>query len=64
MKIIILMEDTCGNPLCEYEHGLSIYVETGKHKILMDAGASDKTLSNAEKLGVDLEGVDTAVFSQ
>ena len=46
MKIIILMEDTCGNPLCEYEHGLSIYVETGKHKILMDAGASDKTLSN------------------
>ena len=63
MKIIILMEDTCGNPLCEYEHGLSIYVETGKHKILMDAGASDKTLSNAEKLGVELEGVDTAVLS-
>ena len=63
MKIIILMEDTCGNPLCEYEHGLSIYVETGKHKILMDAGASGKTLSNAEKLGVELEGVDTAVLS-
>lgn len=63
MKITVLMEDTCGNPLCEYEHGLSIYIETGKHKILMDTGASGKTLSNARKLGVDLNKVDTVVLS-
>ena len=63
MRIVILMEDTCGNPLCEYEHGLSVYVETEKHKILVDTGASGKTLKNAEKLGIDLSGVDTVVLS-
>lgn len=63
MKLVILMEDTCGKPVCEYEHGLSVYIETGKHKILMDAGASDRTIFNAEKLGVDLSKVDTAVLS-
>ncbi len=63
MKIVILMEDTCGNPLCEYEHGLSIYIETKKHKILMDAGAGGRTLLNAKKLGVDLSEVDTVILS-
>lgn len=63
MKIVILMEDTCGNPRCEYEHGLSVYVETAGHKILVDTGASAKTLSNGKALGVDLSRVDTAVLS-
>ncbi len=63
MKVVILMEDTCGNPLCEYEHGLSVYVETAAHKILVDAGASAKTLANAEKLGVALSEVDTVILS-
>lgn len=63
MKLIVLMEDTCGSPQCEYEHGLSIYIETLKHKILMDTGASEKTIRNAQRLGVDLSQVDTAVLS-
>lgn len=33
MKFTVLMEDTCGNPCCEYEHGLCIYMETKKHKL-------------------------------
>jgi len=63
MRIVVLMEDTCGDPVCEYEHGLSVYVETGTHKILMDTGASDKTLTNALRLGIDLSQVDTVVLS-
>lgn len=63
MRIVILMEDTCGNPLCEYEHGLSVYIETKKHKILMDTGAGEKTLANAGKLKVDLAQVDTVILS-
>lgn len=63
MRIVVLMEDTCGNPQCEYEHGLSIYVETLRHKILVDTGASEKTLENAGKLGIDLSAVDTVVLS-
>lgn len=63
MKSIILMEDSYGNPQCEYEHGFSVYVETEKHKLLMDTGASEKTLHNAKKLGVDLLKVDTIILS-
>lgn len=63
MKTVILMEDTCGNPQCAYEHGLSVYMETEKHKLLLDTGASEKTLYNAQKLGIDLTKVDTVILS-
>lgn len=63
MKFTVLMEDTCGNPCCEYEHGLCIYIETKKHKILADTGASSKTLVNARQLGIQLQDVDTVILS-
>ena len=63
MYIAVLMEDTCGDPQCEYEHGLSIYIETEHHRIIMDTGASDKTWENARKLRVNLSEVDTVVLS-
>lgn len=63
MKIINLMEDTAGNNKCTPEHGLSFYIETAKHKILMDTGASETTLKNAEILGIDLTKVDTVILS-
>lgn len=63
VKIITLMENTCGENDCLFEHGLSLYIETDKHKLLMDTGASDAFIQNAEKLGVDLEAIDTVVLS-
>ena len=63
MKIAVLMENTCGARDCLSEHGLSVYVETEHHKILVDTGASDAFLKNAKKLGVSLEEVDTVVLS-
>lgn len=63
MRIITLVENTPGCTGCGCEHGLSIYIETSKHKILMDTGASDLFLKNAEKLGVDLTLVDMMVLS-
>lgn len=63
MKIAVLMEDTCGNPECKYEHGLSVYVETQKHKLLIDTGASETFLENASKLQIDLTQVDTVILS-
>ena len=63
MKIMILIEDTCGNPACAYEHGLSVYVETEKHKILVDTGATAAFLENARILGIDLGQVDTVILS-
>lgn len=63
MKIINLMENTEGKHHCFFEHGLSFYMETKHHKLLMDTGASDAFLRNAEILGVDLTKVDTLILS-
>ena len=63
MHIITLMENTDGGNGCAIEHGLSFYVETTKHKILLDTGASDRFIANAEKLGIDLAKVDTVILS-
>ena len=63
MNVQILMEDTCGNTECVYEHGLSVYIETRKHKILVDTGATQAFLKNAQQMGILLAEVDTVVIS-
>jgi len=63
MKIINLIENTEGSSGCAYAHGLSFYVETGKHKLLLDLGPSSQTIQNADSLGIDLSAVDTVVLS-
>lgn len=52
MHIITLAENTDGGNGCGYEHGLSLYIETAKHRILADCGASDLFLRNASLLGI------------
>ncbi len=63
MRIVCLMENTQGKSGCKCEHGLSFYVETERHKLLVDTGASDAFCENAETLSVDLKKVDTVILS-
>ena len=63
MKIVNLIENTPGAEECVPAHGLAFSVETVAHKILVDAGPSDETLRNAERLGVDLRTVDAVILS-
>lgn len=63
MKIVCLMENTAGNQQCQCEHGLSLYIEMENNTILADTGASGVFLDNAEKLGVDVEKVETVFLS-
>ena len=63
MKIINLIENTPGIPNCGYEHGLSFYIETKNHRLLVDSGATDLFLWNAKTLGIDLTKVDTMILS-
>ncbi len=63
MRIVNLVENTEGKSGCPFEHGLCFYIETSKHKILLDTGASGLFLENAGKLGIDLADVDTMVLS-
>lgn len=63
MKAIVLMEDSTAENGLLYEHGFSVYIETAHNRILVDAGASDKTWENAKKLGVDVKTVDRLFLS-
>lgn len=63
MRIINLIENTEGPSGCAYAHGLSFYVETKKHRMLLDLGPSGETLQNAQILGIDLKKVDTVILS-
>lgn len=63
MRFVTLVENSCIDGFgCA--HGLSIYIETAKHKILFDAGPDGELLlSNAAKLGIDLSKIDTVIIS-
>lgn len=63
MKVTVLIENTCRDTSLCAEHGLSLYIETKKHKILFDFGQSERCLENAEKLGICLKDVDMAFLS-
>ena len=63
MRIINIIENTAGKNDCIPEHGLCFYVETKKHKILVDTGASGLLVENADQLGIDLADVDTVVIT-
>lgn len=63
MRIVNLIENTEGRKGCVYAHGLSFYIETQTHRLLVDLGPSADTLRNAERLGVDLTKIDTVILS-
>ena len=63
MRIVNLVENTEGAAGCAPAHGLSFYIETKRHRLLMDTGPSALLIENAQRLGVDLSGVDTVILS-
>ncbi len=63
MRIVNLIENTEGRSGCTAAHGLSFYIETEKHKLLVDLGPSEETLENAKKLGIDPGAVDMVLLS-
>ena len=63
VKIIGLVENTTEKDELKSKHGLSLYIETERKKILFDVGPNDLFLKNAEKLGVNIEDIDTVVIS-
>ena len=63
MKWTVLADNRTDDPALETEHGLSILLETGKHRILLDTGASDMFLRNARRMGADLSTVDYVFIS-
>lgn len=63
MKVVTLVENTVGKEGLGAEHGISLYIETKKHKMLVDVGPDDLFARNAKKLGIDLSQVDTVIIT-
>ncbi len=63
MKWTVLSDNRTNDDQLQTEHGLSILLETDKHCILLDTGASDVFIRNAEKMGIDLSTVDYVFIS-
>ena len=63
MIITALVENTTLREDLGTEHGLSLFIETEKHKLLFDTGASSLFAENAVKLGIDLSTVDLVILS-
>ena len=63
MKWIVLSDNRSSDSRLSTEHGLSILLRTEQHKILLDTGASDLFIRNAELLGIDLSDVDYVFIS-
>ena len=63
MKITVLMENTAVSERYLCRHGLSLYIETQRHKVLFDMGPDASFLENAKRLGGDISQVDVAFLS-
>jgi len=63
MKIVMLAENTAINENLISMHGLSLYIETLNHKVLIDFGDKDIFLHNSLRLGVNISDVDIAIIT-
>jgi len=63
IKWTVLCDNRTQDNTLETEHGLSILLETGDHRLLLDTGASPVFIRNAQRLGIDLNTVDYVFIS-
>lgn len=63
MLIKALVENTSVSKEFKCIHGLSLYVETKKHKLLFDLGPGKLFYENAVKMNINIEDIDTVVIS-
>jgi len=63
LRITTLSENTAGLPEVLAEWGISVLVETGDLKILLDTGASISVPHNAPIFGLDLSTIDKIILS-
>ena len=62
MRITALVENMSNCEL-KAKHGISLYIETPKHKILFDVGPDNTLFENSDVYSIDLSKVDTVILS-
>ena len=63
MRLVVLADNRTLSRDLQTEHGLCVYLETDQHKILLDTGASDIFIQNANKLNINLQAIDYVFIS-
>ncbi len=63
IKATVVIDNRREEEQYRIEHGFSLYVETSKHKCLVDVGLSKAFLDNAEQLGIDIADIDYLFLS-
>ena len=63
IKIESLVENTTSSKEYHSKHGLCLYIETEKHKMLFDLGQDKLFIKNAKKMNIDITKVDTVIIS-
>jgi len=63
MRIVVLADDVAGPRGLLAEHGLSLWVETGDHRVLFDTGQGLVLEHNARALGIPLARADAVVLT-
>lgn len=63
IKITCLIENLVYRGGLLAEHGLSFHIQTDTQSILFDTGQTGNFILNAQKLGVDIENIDSLVLS-
>lgn len=63
MKITTLIENLVYHPDLVSEHGLSLYIDTGRRRLLFDTGQSDGFFLNSKILDIDLTKADALIIS-
>lgn len=58
-----LVENTTISKKYRCKHGLCLYIETAKHRILFDLGQDDLFIKNAKEMNIDLSLIDTVIIS-
>lgn len=62
-KIVSLVENTTMSKEYHSKHGLCLYIETEKHKMLFDLGQDKLFIKNAKKMNIDITKIDTVIIS-
>lgn len=63
MQIVTLIENYAQQGGLFAEHGLSILIDTGSKRILLDTGQTGNFMRNAQVLGIDIMDIDFVVLS-
>lgn len=62
-RVTVLVENSAARRGILAEHGLSLWIELGRRKILFDTGQGRALKNNSEALGIKPESVDSIVLS-